>query len=76
VKIPPALEQVAVLMEPTSIAEEAINQAYEIQRRLRIWTPRRAAVLATGPLGLLACLLLRLRGLEVVALGLTRLPDR
>jgi glucose 1-dehydrogenase len=74
VKIPPALEPVAVLMEPTSIAEKAINQAYEIQRRLRIWTPRRAAVLGTGPLGLLACLLLRLRGLEVVALGLTRPP--
>lgn len=74
VKIPAALKSVAVLMEPTSIAEKAISQAYEIQRRLRIWKPRRAAVLGAGPLGLLACLLLRLRGLEVVALGLTRPP--
>jgi threonine dehydrogenase-like Zn-dependent dehydrogenase len=74
VKMPPALAPVGVLTEPTSIAEKAINQAYEIQRRLRIWAPRRAAVLGTGPLGLLACLLLRLRGLEVVTLGLTRPP--
>ncbi|MBI4520334.1 MAG: glucose dehydrogenase [Gemmatimonadetes bacterium] len=74
VTIAPALKAVAVLMEPTSIAEKAINQAYEIQRRLHVWTPRRATVLGAGPLGLLACLLLRLRGLEVLALGLTRPP--
>ena len=74
VKIAPALKSVAVLMEPTSIAEKAISQAYEIQRRLHIWKPRRAAVLGAGPLGLLACLLLRLRGLDVVAMGLIRPP--
>ncbi len=61
-------------MEPTSIAEKAIGQAYEIQRRLRVWRPRRAAVLGTGTLGLLAALLLRLRGLEVVGLGRTQPP--
>ena len=55
-------------MEPTSVAEKAIGQAYEIQRRLRVWRPRRAAVLGTGTLGLLASMILRLRGLEVTAL--------
>ena len=69
VKVPQQLKAVGVLMEPTSIAEKAIQQAYEIQRRLRIWQPRRAAVLGTGTLGLLASLFLRLRGLEVVAMG-------
>ena len=74
VKVPESLKLVAVLMEPTSIAEKAIGQAYEIQRRLRVWRPRRAAVLGTGTLGLLAALLLRLRGLEVVGLGRTQPP--
>jgi threonine dehydrogenase-like Zn-dependent dehydrogenase len=56
-------------MEPTSVAEKAINQAYEIQRRLRVWQPKRALVLGTGTLGLIASSILRLRGLEVVAMG-------
>lgn len=69
VKLPQGLKQVGVLMEPTSVAEKAINQAYEIQRRLRVWRPRRAAVLGTGTLGLLAAAILRIRGLEVTAFG-------
>ncbi len=74
VHVPERLKEVGVLLEPTSVAEKAINQAYEIQRRLRVWQPRRAAVLGVGPLGLLASLFLRLRGLEVVALARTRPP--
>jgi len=69
VKVPERLKTVGVLLEPSSVAEKAIAQAYEIQRRLRVWRPRRAAVLGTGTLGLLASLFLRLRGVEVVALG-------
>jgi len=74
IKIPENLRNVGVLMEPTSIAEKAIGQAYEIQRRLRIWRPRRALVLGTGSLGLIAALILRLRGLEVVAAGRKKAP--
>ena len=74
VKVPQGLKKVGVLMEPSSVAEKAIHQAYEIQRRLRVWHPRRAAVLGTGTLGLLASLFLRLRGLEVVAMGRTQAP--
>jgi threonine dehydrogenase-like Zn-dependent dehydrogenase len=66
VPVPDALERVGVLLEPTTVAEKGLNQAYEIQRRLKIWRPRRAAVLGAGTVGLLATLLLRLRGLEVV----------
>ena len=74
VRVPEKLKHVGVLMEPTSIAEKGIAQAYEIQRRLRVWQPRRAAVLGTGTLGLLASLLLRLRGLQVTAFGRTPRP--
>jgi threonine dehydrogenase-like Zn-dependent dehydrogenase len=65
VKIPAGLKQVGVLVEPFSVAEKGIAQAYEIQRRLRVWRPRKAAVLGAGTIGLLATLILRLRGLEV-----------
>ena len=74
VRVPAGLKEVGVLMEPTSVAEKAIAQAYEVQRRLRVWRPRRAAVLGAGTLGLLTTLFLRLRGLEVVTLGLTPGP--
>ena len=74
IRVPAGLKGVGVLMEPTSVAEKAIEQAYRIQRRLRVWRPRRATVLGTGTLGLLATLFLRLRGLEVVALGRTQRP--
>jgi len=74
VKLPKELRSVGVLMEPTSVAEKAIGQAFEIQRRLRVWQPKRALVLGTGTLGLLASMILRLRGLEVVAMGRTARP--
>jgi threonine dehydrogenase-like Zn-dependent dehydrogenase len=74
IRIPDELKHVGVLMEPASVVEKAVAQAYEIQRRLRVWRPRRAAVLGASTLGLLATLVLRLRGLEAVTLGLTRPP--
>jgi len=74
VKVPAALKEVGVLLEPTSVVEKGIEQAYEIQRRLKIWRPERAAVVGAGTLGLLATLALRLRGLEVTALARTRPP--
>ena len=74
VNVPTVLLSVGVLMEPVSVAEKAIGQAFEIQRRLRVWQPKRALVLGTGTLGLLASMILRLRGLEVVAMGKMRRP--
>jgi threonine dehydrogenase-like Zn-dependent dehydrogenase len=74
VPVPDALQEVGVLLEPTTVAEKGIHQAYEIQRRLRLWRPQRAAVLGAGTIGLLATLLLRLRGLEVVCYSRRRPP--
>ncbi len=76
VRLPSRLGPVGVLMEPTSVAEKAIGQAYEIQRRLRVWRPRKAAVLGTGTLGLLSSMILKLRGLDVTAFGLQERPYR
>src|SRR5690348_421564 len=74
VKVPPGLRDVAVLLEPTTVVEKGIAQAYEIQRRLRVWRPRKAAVMGAGTIGLLAALVLRLRGLEVTVFGRTPAP--
>lgn len=74
VKVPPALKEAGVLLEPCTVVEKGIHQAYEIQRRLRVWRPRRAAVLGAGTIGLLATLILRLRGLDVTTFGLDRKP--
>src|SRR5215831_17858058 len=52
VRVPKGLSKVGVLLEPSSVVEKAIGQAFEVQRRLRVWRPRRAAVLGAGTLGL------------------------
>jgi threonine dehydrogenase-like Zn-dependent dehydrogenase len=74
VPLPENLNEVGVLLEPLTVAEKALNQAYEIQRRLKVWQPRRAAVLGSGTIGLLTALAMRLRGLEVTCLSLREPP--
>jgi threonine dehydrogenase-like Zn-dependent dehydrogenase len=68
------LRPVGVLTEPLTIAEKGLRQFLEVRRRLP-WLGRasepemlsggQALVLGAGPVGLLGCLLLRLRGLRV-----------
>jgi threonine dehydrogenase-like Zn-dependent dehydrogenase len=69
VLVPKGLRDVGVLLEPTTVVEKGIAQAYEIQRRLKVWQPKRAAVLGAGTIGLLAAMVLRLRGLDVTVFG-------
>lgn len=76
VKIPRGLKDVAVLLEPTSIIEKGIIQAYEAQRRFKIWRPKKAAVLGAGTVGLLAALSLRMKGLDVTSFGKQSGPSR
>ncbi len=64
VKIPSRLEDVAVLLEPLSIAEKAVSQSFKIQKRTE-WQPKKAFIVGAGPLGLLATMVMRLKGLEV-----------
>jgi threonine dehydrogenase-like Zn-dependent dehydrogenase len=74
VKVPSGLRDVGVLLEPMTVAQKGITQAYEIQRRMKVWRPRTAAVMGSGTLGLLASLVLRLRGVQVTTFGRTKPP--
>jgi threonine dehydrogenase-like Zn-dependent dehydrogenase len=74
VLVPGGLREVGVLLEPTTVVEKGIAQAYEIQRRLKVWRPGRAAVLGAGTIGLLAAMVLRLRGLDVTVFGRDTAP--
>lgn len=74
VAVPAGLREVGVLLEPLTVVEKGVAQAFEIQRRLRVWRPRRAFVLGAGTIGLLATLHLRLRGFEVTTFGRTPAP--
>ncbi len=76
VKVPPGLKHLGVLSEPASVCAKAIDQAYLAQQRLQIWNPRRAFVLGAGQIGLLATMMLRLRGLEVYTLATRPGPHR
>jgi threonine dehydrogenase-like Zn-dependent dehydrogenase len=76
VRVPAELEAVGVLMEPLSIVEKAIDEAVRLQIVRcpeAATTPdwifgRRCMVAGLGPVGLLACTVLRLRGAEVYGL--------
>ena len=64
VKIPTELEDIAVLLEPLSIAEKAVSQSFRIHERM-VWEPKKAFVVGAGALGLLTTMVLRLKGLKV-----------
>lgn len=65
VRIPNELTHLGVLAEPVSVVAKGIEQAYLAQQRLQVWEPKVGFVLGAGQIGLLATLILRLRGLEV-----------
>lgn len=80
--IPPGLKPLAVLTEPTSVVEKAIDRACRIQCAREPVDPdpfkwlkgKKALVAGIGPIGLLGAMVLRLRGADVVGLDLAA-PD-
>ena len=76
VKVPQGLKHLGVLAEPASVCAKAIEQADLAQRRLQVWEPKRAFVLGSGQIGLLATMMLRLRGMEVYTLATRPGPHR
>ncbi len=75
VKVPTKLRHLGVLSEPASVCAKAIDQAYLAQQRLQVWRPRKAFVIGAGQIGLLATMMLRLRGLEVYTLARGAAPN-
>ncbi len=69
VPVPVKLKHLGVLSEPASVCAKAIEQAYLAQHRLQVWRPRLAYVMGAGQIGLLATMMLRLKGLEVFTLA-------
>lgn len=63
VKVAPALGRLGVLLETTSVVSKAWEQVDRIGARSRV-APQVAVVTGAGPVGLLAALLARQRGLE------------
>jgi threonine dehydrogenase-like Zn-dependent dehydrogenase len=63
IPVPEEVCRVGSLIEPLSIDEKAISQAWLIQRRMH-WQPQTALVFGLGPIGILAVMLLKLRGLD------------
>lgn len=78
VRIPASLEKIAVLTEPLSVAEKAIDESIRLQAARLPDAPstpnwlqgRRCLVAGLGPIGLLGALVLRLRGAEVYGLDI------
>jgi threonine dehydrogenase-like Zn-dependent dehydrogenase len=76
VPVPASLREIAVLVEPLTIAEKALIQLWQVQERLPWECPhrpgknhghcRRALVLGAGPVGLLGALALRAADFETI----------
>jgi len=85
IPVPPALRDVAVLVEPLTIAEKALSQLARIQERLPWACPiergaerhtcHRAVVIGAGPVGLLGAMALRNAGFETLVYSKTPTPN-
>lgn len=76
IPVPENLEHVGVLVEPLTVVEKAVRQVDLIQQqRMAYWKPETALVLGAGPIGILGALLLRSRGMRVVAAARSPKPN-
>ncbi len=85
VPVPRELREVAVLVEPLTIAEKALSQLAVVQQRLPWACPiergterhtcHRAVVLGAGPVGLLGAMALRNAGFDTTVYSRTKLPN-
>ncbi len=82
--VPPALREVAVLMEPLSVAEKSLIQVWHIQKRLH-WEkagqglPRghghKAVVLGAGPIGILGAMAFKVAGFDTYVYSRSKAPN-
>lgn len=83
--VPPALRDVAVLVEPLTVAEKALAQVWQIQRRFPWTQPRaddrgpghglRAVVLGAGPIGILGTMACVTAGFETYVYSRSPAPN-
>lgn len=67
IRVDPALGLLGVLVEPASVLAKAWEHVERIGRRA-VWSPRTVLITGGGPIGLLAALIGRQRGMEVTVL--------
>jgi threonine dehydrogenase-like Zn-dependent dehydrogenase len=67
IKLDRALDRLGVLLEPTSVVAKAWDQIDKISTR-SVFTPERVLVTGAGPIGMLAAMIGRQRGLDVTVL--------
>ena len=65
VPIPQSMRHIGVLAEPASVVAKGLEQAFLAQQRLQVWQPKVGFVLGSGQIGLLAAMMMRLRGMQV-----------
>ncbi len=83
--VPPDLRDVAVLMEPLTVAEKALIQIWQIQKRLHWECPvvegkapghcRQAVVLGAGPIGILGAMALKVAGFQTTVYSRSKPPN-
>jgi threonine dehydrogenase-like Zn-dependent dehydrogenase len=64
-KVDPSLGLLGVLIEPTTVVTKAVEQVIAVGHRA-FWEPRTVLVTGAGPIGLLAALIAKQRGIEEV----------
>lgn len=83
-RVPPELRDVAVLVEPLTVAEKALAQVWQVQKRLP-WngaTPgsepgrgKTAVVLGAGPIGILGAMALIVSGFRTIVYSRSPAPN-
>jgi threonine dehydrogenase-like Zn-dependent dehydrogenase len=82
VKVPPALRDIAVLLEPLSVAEKGLEQYWNVQNRFGFGAPappnprdKKCVVLGAGPIGILGAMAFKAEGFDVVCYSRSRKPN-
>lgn len=84
-KVPESLRDVAVMMEPLSVAEKALEQIWSVQDRLP-WMPadqlrrrdgrgKKAVIIGAGPIGILGAMAFKIAGFDTYVYSRSKKPN-
>lgn len=84
-KVPEGLREVAVMMEPLTVAEKALEQIWKVQDRLPWMAPsqlegrsgagKRAVILGAGPIGILGAMAFKVAGFDTYVYSRSKKPN-